>query len=89
MMNYIVISGPSRAIKHLQRFVGVAQDGKIGPNTLAAIKKKVNTYPSERHFVNEFVHDIMRFFIGIVQGRASQIAFLKGWFNRFSQYYQF
>lgn len=89
MMNYIVISGPGRAIKHLQRFVGVAQDGEIGPNTLAAIDKKVKTYPSERHFVNEFVHDIMRFFIGIVQSRASQRVFLRGWFNRFSQYYQF
>lgn len=89
MMNYIVISGPSRAIKHLQRYVGVAQDGEIGPNTLKAIQNKVKTLPSERHFVNEFVHDIMRFFIGIVQGRPSQAVFLKGWFNRFSKYYQY
>ena len=88
MMNYIVISGPARAIPHLQRFVGVKADGEIGPNTLNAIQKKVKEYPSERLFVNAFIHDIMRFFIGIVQGRASQIVFLKGWFNRFSQYYQ-
>jgi lysozyme family protein len=88
MMNYIVISGPARAIPHLQRFVGAKPDGEIGPNTLNAIKNKVKEYPSERLFVNAFIHDIMRFFIGIVQGRASQIVFLKGWFNRFSQYYQ-
>lgn len=88
MMNYIVISGPARAIPHLQRFVGVRPDGEIGPNTLKAIQNKVKTYPSERLFLNAFIHDIMRFFIGIVQSRASQRVFLKGWFNRFSQYYK-
>jgi len=32
-----VNSGPSRAVKVLQGVVGVAQDGKIGPATLAAV----------------------------------------------------
>jgi lysozyme family protein len=31
-------SGPNRAARFLQRVSGVAEDGKIGPNTLAAVK---------------------------------------------------
>lgn len=34
-----VNSGPSRAIKHLQRAVGVTEDGQLGPQTMAAIKR--------------------------------------------------
>lgn len=34
-----VNSGPSRGIKHLQRAVGVTEDGVIGPATMAAIKR--------------------------------------------------
>jgi len=34
-----VNSGPSRAARFLQRVVGVAQDGRIGPATLAAVRK--------------------------------------------------
>lgn len=37
--DYAVNSGPARAIMALQRVVGVADDGKIGPITLAAINK--------------------------------------------------
>lgn len=33
-----VNSGPGRAIKWLQQAVGVAQDGALGPKTLAAVK---------------------------------------------------
>lgn len=36
-----VNSGPARAVKTLQKVVGVVQDGSIGPQTLAA----VNSYP--------------------------------------------
>lgn len=34
--DFAVNSGPGRAAKHLQRALGVAQDGSIGPKTLAA-----------------------------------------------------
>jgi lysozyme family protein len=37
--DFAVNSGPSRAAKHLQRAVGVTQDGNIGPQTLAAVRK--------------------------------------------------
>ncbi len=37
--DFAVNSGPSRAAKYLQSIVGVAQDGRIGPATLAAVNK--------------------------------------------------
>src|SRR5690606_33792979 len=36
VFDFAVNSGPSRAAKYLQAVLGVAQDGKIGPQTLAA-----------------------------------------------------
>ncbi len=37
VFDFAVNSGPSRAIKFLQKVVGVEQDGKIGPKTLEAV----------------------------------------------------
>lgn len=37
MTDFAVNSGPSRAAKHLQRILGVDQDGDIGPKTLAKV----------------------------------------------------
>jgi len=37
MTDFAVNSGPSRAAKHLQRILGVEQDGDIGPKTLAKV----------------------------------------------------
>lgn len=38
VFDFAVHSGPSRAAKFLQRIVGVPQDGRIGPVTLAAVR---------------------------------------------------
>ncbi|TJW49577.1 MAG: hypothetical protein E5X65_32820 [Mesorhizobium sp.] len=40
VFDFAVNSGPSRAAKYLQAVVGVAQDGRIGPATIAASKAK-------------------------------------------------
>ncbi|TIX02121.1 MAG: hypothetical protein E5V59_02440 [Mesorhizobium sp.] len=40
VFDFAVNSGPGRAAKYLQAAVGVAQDGRIGPATLSAIKAK-------------------------------------------------
>lgn len=37
MTDFAVNSGPSRAVKHLQRIVGVDQDGDMGPKTMAKV----------------------------------------------------
>lgn len=38
VFDFAVNSGPSRAIKYLQRVVGTNVDGRVGPKTLAAVK---------------------------------------------------
>lgn len=40
VFDFAVNSGPNRAIRYLQRAVGVADDGRIGPMTLAAVNAK-------------------------------------------------
>lgn len=40
VFDFAVNSGVNRAARYLQRAVGVADDGKIGPKTLAAVKVK-------------------------------------------------
>jgi lysozyme family protein len=40
VFDFAVNSGPGRAAKYLQAAVGVAQDGRIGPATLAAVKAR-------------------------------------------------
>lgn len=40
VFDFAVNSGPGRAAKYLQATVGVSQDGRIGPATLAAAKAK-------------------------------------------------
>ncbi|TSE10600.1 hypothetical protein C1D09_014725 [Mesorhizobium intechi] len=40
VFDFAVNSGPGRAAKYLQVSVGVSQDGRIGPATLAAVKKR-------------------------------------------------
>jgi lysozyme family protein len=40
VFDFAVNSGPRRAIVHLQRIVGVKDDGVFGPGTLAAVAKR-------------------------------------------------
>lgn len=40
VFDFAVNSGPGRAARYLQATVGVSQDGRIGPATLAAVKTK-------------------------------------------------
>lgn len=40
VFDFAVNSGTSRAAKYLQAVVGAVQDGKIGPNTLKAVRAK-------------------------------------------------
>lgn len=53
VFDYAINSGPARAVKDLQRILGVTQDGIIGAQTLAAIKSQnietlVNKYMDRR-----------------------------------------
>ena len=71
--DFAVNSGPARAAKYLQRVVGAAQDGKIGPATLAAVASV-----SPASVVEAITADRMTFLRGLkTWGR-----FGKGWTKR-------
>lgn len=74
--DFAVNSGPSRAAQHLQRALGVATDGDIGPITVAAsqasdVKKVVDAVCDSR----------LRFMRGI-KGGAMWKTFGRGWQRR-------
>lgn len=48
VFDFAVNSGPGRAIPSLQRAIGVADDGKVGPVTLAAAREKLAAQTIER-----------------------------------------
>lgn len=68
-----VHSGPSRSIKILQRACGVAEDGIIGPTTLASaeVVDPLKVVAVRRDFLN-----------GLIKKDPSQKVFEKGWMNR-------
>lgn len=73
VFDFGVNSGPDRAIKYLQRIVGAAQDGKIGPATLKAVRsvphaKIINDYQDAR--------------LAFLKGLKTWGRFGKGWGRR-------
>lgn len=73
VFDYAVNSGPARAAMHLQELVGVAQDGKIGPITLAAVAK---SNPSD--LINALCDRRMRF----LRSLSTFSKFGRGWTSR-------
>lgn len=69
--------GLGNAAKRLQFVAGVAQDGAIGPLTLAAVAKAI-----PRILALEYIEERVRFYHAIVKSNPSQVVFLQGWLNR-------
>lgn len=67
----------AHGIKIPQRVLGVAQDGIVGPKTLAALNAQ-----DPRVFFGKIKAERETFFRRIVAGNPSQNRFLKGWLNR-------
>lgn len=76
VFDFAVNSGPSRAIKYLQRAVGAAQDGRIGPQTLEAVG---NADPAT--VVNLLCDARLDFMRGIRGGKLWK-TFGRGWQRR-------
>ncbi len=68
-----VNSGPTRAIRWAQQVVGVEQDAKLGPRTMAAIQK------ADRH---KFIDDYCLRRLGFMQRLPIWTTFGKGWRRR-------
>lgn len=80
VFDFAVNAGPGRAAKFLQRAVGVADDGAIGPGTMAAVAKA-----DPRHALEQFSAAKASFYKGLVDRDPSQAKFIKGWLNRVAE----
>lgn len=65
-------------IKFPQRVLGVADDGIVGPKTLAAI----NNYPNQKELFDKLWQRRKQHFTSIANSRPGNKKFLKGWLNR-------
>lgn len=72
--------GIGRANKFLQRAVGAAADGDIGPATLAAVRAA-----DELKVCEKICHMREEFYRAIVDRDSSQSMFLNGWLRRINE----
>lgn len=77
MVDAAVNHGVAGAIRMLQKEVGVPQDGRLGPQTLAAI----NAMPQAKLY-RGLLADRIELYGHIVSNDHSQIVFLNGWLSR-------
>jgi lysozyme family protein len=75
-----VNSGPGRAVKWMQSGLGVAQDGAVGPGTVAAANKAVAD--GNGNVLLSIIDARTTFLARLVQKDASQATFLLGWWRR-------
>jgi lysozyme family protein len=77
MVDCGVNHGPSRAIRWLQKAIGVAEDGKIGPHSEKAI---ANSDPGKLYRL--VLADRCRFYGRLITDEPKQAVFAAGWMNR-------
>jgi len=75
VFDFAVNSGPGRAAKYLQGVIGVVQDGRIGPATVAATKAMMRAT-----VINDLCDKRMKF----LRGLKTWPTFGKGWTARLS-----
>jgi len=72
-----VNAGPYRAAVLLQRALGVADDGRIGPVTRLAVKEA-----DPKKLIGKYSFQKAQFYRGLVKSNPTQKRFIKGWINR-------
>lgn len=77
VFDFAVNAGPGRAAKFLQRAVGVADDGSLGPRTMAAVAKA-----DPKETIEQFSEAKASFYKGLVDRDPTQAKFIKGWLAR-------
>lgn len=80
-VDWAYTSGTYTVIERIQSLIGVAVDGKFGPNTLAG----VNGYEPLRLFTMLKALRT-RFYIDLVNTHHVNITFLSGWLNRVNSF---
>src|ERR1043165_4952769 len=84
-INYLVFdaavnSGVGRAVLWMQAALGVEQDGRVGPATLAKARQAVET--GQGQVLLDVVNQRATFLAQLVLRQPSQAAFLLGWWRR-------
>lgn len=77
LVDFGVNSGPVTALMHLQKLLGLTQDGKMGPSTLATLAAR-----DPIRVNNQLVDDRVLFFARLVQNAPKDLQFLFGWQTR-------
>jgi lysozyme family protein len=77
LLDFAVNAGISRSVKTVQQLVGAAQDGKLGPRTLAAINGQDGLNLNLRITLAR-----VQFYTELAAKRAEFRAFLVGWVRR-------
>lgn len=72
-----VNAGTGQAAKFIQRAVGAADDGSIGPNTLSYVARM-----DKHDILEKFTQQKIDFYNAIVARKPSQAKFIRGWLNR-------
>lgn len=74
-------SGPARAIKLLQRALGIPADGLWGPQTIDALQEEISAGRVDE-LCHIYLNEREGWYHEIVARDDSQGVFLKGWINR-------
>jgi lysozyme family protein len=75
-LDFAIHSGPARAVKMLQKVVGVDQDGVIGAKTLAAVRKIA---------ADRIINELCDARLAWLKGLGTFSTFGKGWTSRVSR----
>lgn len=81
LVDWAYNSGPLIPIKHLQRILGVKDDGIIGPKTMQVLNNR-----SPLPLFGALKQDRIAFYKAIVAKNPSQKVFLNGWLNRVNHF---
>lgn len=81
LYDFAVNSGPSRAVKYIQRVLNVADDGILGNGTLSVIN---SAEPKE---LNNKLCDARAEFFKVIAQKGQNAKFLKGWLRRVEDFY--
>lgn len=80
VFDFAVNAGPGRAARFLQRAVGVAEDGILGPATMAAVQRA-----NAAEVLAQFSAAKESFYKVLVDRDPAQRRFIKGWLARDNQ----
>jgi lysozyme family protein len=81
MLDAAINHGPKRAVKLLQRALGIDEDGVCGRDTMAALHEEVVTMGIEA-ICDHYLNVRLGFYDKIIENDPSQAVFAKGWTNR-------